>query len=134
MPRLSRRSLYLLLFGVLEVAYGLAVHDAAQGASLPIYGSVPMAWQGWAWVACGAVALATVAVPRAPRNLGFTAAVVPPALWALGFAALWLSDWTWCWFLPVPAGPEVAWQGALIWGMFAALGVVCSGDEDVTGR
>lgn len=124
--RLSRRSTYLLLFGVAWIIYGLAVHDAPQAVSIPLYATVPTAWQGWAWVAAGVVGIATVIMPwHRARTVGFTAVIIPPTLWFFGFGALWVNS---------PAHPEIAWQGAVIWGVLALLALVCSGDEDVSGR
>lgn len=125
MHRPSRRSTYLLLFGAAWIIYGLAIKDVPQASSIPLYATIPVAWQGWAWVTCGALAVASVASPwRWTRNVGFTVAIVPAALWALGFAFLWVAK-------PHPA---IGWQGALVWGVLALLALVCSGDEDVSGR
>lgn len=118
MRRLSRRSLYLILFGAAWVVYGLAVHDLPQGASLPVYSSVPIQWQGWAWVVCGVVCVAGGVVPHVPRVLGFMAAALMPILWCLGFVVAGLEH------------VHFAWRAAVIWGLFAALATMCAGDED----
>lgn len=114
----SRRTLYLILFGAAWIVYGLAVHDVPQGASLPVYATVPTEWQGWAWVACGSACVAGAVVPRFPRVVGFMAAVLMPILWSLGFAVAGVG------------GAHFAWRGAVIWGLFAALATLSAGDED----
>lgn len=114
---ISRRSAYLILYGAAWITYGLALHDAPQAGSLAIYGTVPMTWQGWAWVTCGAVCVASVVVPKVPRWIGFPAAVLMPLLWSAGF------------LVEVVGGRPFAWQGAVIWGLFAALAAISAGDE-----
>lgn len=117
--RPSRRSSYLFLFGIAWIAYGLAVKEAPDTKSLPIYSGTPMVIQGWAWIGTGALSLAGAVVPRFPRPVGFTAAGIMPTLWAVGFFVYWITDHT-----------DSAWQAAVIWVTMAIFVIVTSGDVD----
>lgn len=119
----SRRSGWLVLWGILLVAYGLAVHDAPQGSSLPLYGTVPMSVQGWAWVGCGAASLAGGVIPRVPRTIGFALAVLPPVMWTLGFLVLWVTS-----------RREIGWQAMIIWGAVSTAVIMSSRDAEVRGH
>ena len=119
----SRRSGWLILWGIAWVAYGLAVHDAPQAASLPLYATVPTAWQGIAWVGVGVVSILSALVPRFPRTVGFALAVIPPLLWALGFLLFWIQT-----------AREAGWQGMIVWGAISVAVVMSSRDAEVRGR
>lgn len=125
---MSRRSGWLVLFGITWIAYGCAVHGAPQEASLPIYATVPTSVQGWAWVAVGIICLLTAIIPgRRIRSVGFAAAPLLPMLWALGFAVFTVQSWIdrgW-------AGTDGGWQGFIVWGAVAGMVVMAAGDAEV---
>lgn len=127
---MSRRSGWLVLFGVTWVAYGWALRGAPQEASLPIYATVPTSVQGWAWVAVGIICLLTAIIPgRRIRSVGFAAAPLPPMLWALGFAVATVQSW-------IDGGqePGAGWQGFVLWGAVAGMAILAAGDAEVRGK
>lgn len=119
---MSRRSGWLMLWGVVWIGLGLAYTDAPQQASLPIYAVIPMAWQGWSWVAIGLVSITSAVIPRFPRSVGFALDMLPPFLWALGYAVVWFASWR-----------EIGWQGVLVWGAITGAVVLSAGDAEVRG-
>ncbi|WP_263165382.1 hypothetical protein [Streptomyces sp. SCSIO ZS0520] len=126
--RLGRRGGYLLVAGAGWLLYGVQVvadprPTTVRAASI-LRTVAPLEAWGWLWIACSAVAVGA-AWARGPawQVAGFSAAALPPLLWAGGFAAAWLRG----------ADPQ-AWAGAATWaGASARLMVVAGWREQVPG-
>lgn len=73
---------YLTLSPVSETAVRHALRLALNVAPLPVW--------GWAWITAGAVAMLCGACCTGRKAVGFAAAVVLPALWAVVYVAAWL--------------------------------------------
>lgn len=115
--RLGRRGTVLLVLGCVWIVYGWAVHTTPHSVgALGILDKLPTGVWVAMWVASGLVGIAHCGTPRARDGLGFTALVIPPAVWAFG---LW---WTWLAYL-LPAlwpfsllpGNPYGWAGGIIW-------------------
>lgn len=109
---IGKRGLMLLMFGGVFITYGLAIKDAPQSVSLPLYAGVPIAWQGWAWVATGTLAC-LAALTNHREWWGFTLLFPMPALWSTGFALATLTD-----HRPI--------NGALLWALIVGILLVLS--------
>lgn len=109
---IGKRGLVLLMFGGIFVAYGLALKDANQHLSLPLFAWCPMQWQGWAWVATGGFAM-LMALSNRKEWWGFTALFPMPLLWTIGFIAAF-------------AAGRLPLNGALLWALLTGILVVLS--------
>ena len=109
---IGKRGLVLLMFGGVFITYGLALKEVPQSASLPLYAGVPIAWQGWAWVATGGLAC-LAALSSSREWWGFTLLFPMPALWALGFTLASFTKHT-----PI--------NGALLWALIVGILLVLS--------
>lgn len=121
--RVGRRGGVLLVFAILDLVYGYALttvpmvqHDVARNSSMLFNLAQPFVW-GWVWLGFG-VFLITSSVLRQGRDrLGFLAAFVLKAVWALGYLLGWV---------PLRQN-SVGWQPASIWGAMAVLMLVVAG-------
>lgn len=93
---LGRRGAFLLAMGSAWVCYGVAILSTsapraqAEGLTL-ITQYVPLHSLAWVWVASGVTALVCSPIRRVgPDQFGFTALVLPAALWATGYLLDWL--------------------------------------------
>lgn len=48
-------------------------------------------WWAWMWIACGAIAILSAPLHARRDTLGFAAAALPPATWAVTYTIGWLS-------------------------------------------
>lgn len=122
----SRRIRVVLLFGVLFVLIGfgyLGVQDqlAASPAAMRTYRAhlKLMSLDGWAWafVACGAVALAAGVWCR--DTLGFTVLMAVSSWWGFMFIASWLIT-----------GYDRAVISALVWLLIVGVLAIVAGWDD----
>ncbi len=125
--KLRRRGTFLLAFGLIYTAYGIALLSAP---ATPFAGLGPTAalldtvWWGAGWTGCG-----LAAIHAAPRRTlrgdayGYNALLVPPMIWALAYtwsALLWLAT------AGVLGNPR-AWAAAIIWSAAIVAVLVVSG-------
>ena len=54
---IGKRGLVLLMFGGVWASIGIGLRDAPQSRSIPLFHSIPMEWQAWAWIATGLLAI-----------------------------------------------------------------------------
>lgn len=52
---------------------------------------VPIQWWAWMWIVCGAVAILSSPLHAHRDNLGFAAAALPPATWAVTYTIGWID-------------------------------------------
>lgn len=109
---IGKRGLVLLMFGGVFITYGLALKDVAQTLSLPLYGSIPITVQGWAWVVTGALGC-LAALTNSREWWGFTALFPMPVLWVVGFLAAFVDG-------------KYPINGALLWALLVGILFVLS--------
>lgn len=119
----GRRGAFLILFGVLYALIGYSyltlspVSEVAVRHALRLALNVaPLTAWGWAWIAAGATAVACGTFCPGRKTVGFTAAVVLPALWSVVYVAAWLLG-------DIPRG----WVSAAIYAALAAAVAVIAG-------
>lgn len=112
--RLRRRGAFLLTYGLIWVAYGVAIgtDPATPFVLLNGFGSVLDSGL-WAALWCGCGLAAAAGALRRPRSdaLGYNALLLPPAVWSLAYAwagVLWLGS-------AGAMGSGRAWASAVIW-------------------
>lgn len=116
-PHLDLRGDLLVVFGTLEISYGIAnVSNArfgvVRGVGVLIHRHLPMQLWGSLWIATGltAVVTALLAIRRpAWDRIGYAALMGPLLLWSAATAAAW---WTGTY-------PQ-AWSSTTTWGLMAA--------------
>lgn len=124
----GRRGVFLVLFGGVYLLIGYSYLTVAASSRLLVKHALrlalnvaPLPVYGWLWITAGTVAvisgLFTITSPRRP--IGFTAAVVMPALWTVVYFAAWIDG-------DVPRG----WVSALLFGLLAAAVWVVAGMSD----
>lgn len=123
--KVSRRGAALVGFGVVFIllGYGYLTLDATTKPlverSLRLALEVaPIETIGWAWIACGTLAVIGGLFHRIDW-IGFTAAFVMPSLWTITYLAEWKVD-----HLPR------AWVSAAVYGLIAFIIAIISGMVD----
>lgn len=128
--RLGRRGAYLLSMGTAWVAYGAAVLLAptppAQVKGLTVLTTaLPLDLWGWVWLTAGVVGVAFSPVRTVGTDqIGFTALVIPPTTWALGY----LLDWI------LIGDYSRGWVVATTYGSLAASTLIASGWPEIHGK
>jgi hypothetical protein len=107
---IGKRGLVLLMFGGIFIAYGLAVKDAPQSMSLPLFAWCPMLIQGWAWVLTAAAGM-LMALSSRREWLGFVILYPMPAAWVMGFLAAFVIH-------------KQPLNGALVWALIVGILIV----------
>ncbi|MGZ4518865.1 MAG: hypothetical protein ACXVXP_15490 [Mycobacteriaceae bacterium] len=107
---IGKRGLVLLMFGGIFIAYGLAVKDAPQHLSLPLFAWCPMLIQGWAWILTGAVGMLMALTDRR-EWIGFVVLYPMPSAWVVGFLAAWVIH-------------KQPLNGALLWALLTGILIV----------
>lgn len=100
--RLGRRGVPLLLLGTGQVCWGIgyvAAPSTDREGMVGLLAVMPLC--GWAlvWMAAGAVALVGAFLREGPDRWGFIAAVMPPLVWALGYAYAGIGGYPRAWFV-----------------------------------
>jgi len=109
LSRIGRRGAYLITFGMVFVLLGLEPAEPS-----PVYAYVarlmPLVWWQWAFLVCGAVAVAAGSLLPPPKAIGFSALQLISVGWGGGILAAALD----------PAVPGVtAIRGGLLWLLVA---------------
>ncbi|MFJ8208082.1 hypothetical protein [Streptomyces sp. NPDC096033] len=86
--RLGRRGHFLVIIGGGKTSWGAGmIVDPPSTPGLSILTSAaPLHCWAWLWIVAGAVTMASAFVQVGRDGIGFIAALVPPAVWALAYA------------------------------------------------
>lgn len=124
--RLRRRGTFLLAFGLIFTAYGVALWSAPASpfAGLGQWGALlDTPWWGAGWAGCGILATGTALRRRRDDAAGYNALLIPPLIWALAY--------TWSAVLYAVTGGMLgaprAWAAAVIWSAAIVAVLVVSG-------
>ena len=108
--RIGKRGSVLLMFGAVWVSIGLGIRDLPQSHSLPLFHSIPMVWQAWAWIVTGALAMLLALTSRNEWR-GYPVLFPMPFFQALGFIAGFFTN-------------HLSWTGVSVWVLLTGILVV----------
>lgn len=89
----GRRGAFLVIVGVGQICWGAGmVVDPPSATGLRLLTSVaPLHCWAWVWVIAGVAAASSAILPVGRDGIGFAAALIPPAAWAITYAVAAVS-------------------------------------------
>lgn len=86
--RVGRRGKFLGIVGVGQICWGAGMMvDPPSTTGLQLLAAVaPLHYWAWVWVIAGVAAATSALLPLGRDTIGFAAALIPPAAWAITYA------------------------------------------------
>lgn len=118
--RIGKRGAFLLAVGTGWLTYGWGIriqptYGVTHGLTI-LTDNVAVGTWGLIWMVAGALAVAAALARTGTDGVGFSAAAVPPLVWASAYVWMWAAG-------QYPAG----WTSAAAWGSWALAVLIVSG-------